>query len=141
MSCLAPLLLKCKTKVAAHFFIQILPQVSNKAWSRVGNLRTPPFVRKISLKLMLPYPVWPDDFSFDAELLTASFSLLLSAAICSEGGCREKMQICCLVGFRFFLANEVVSLFSYYFLQNVLFLLFIFGHCSSALFHQQLSVL
>lgn len=54
----------------------------------------------------------PADISFDAELLTASFPLRLSADVCSEGGCREKMQIYRLVGLRFFLANEVVSLYS-----------------------------
>ena len=45
-------------------------------------------------------------WTFDCLFSTASFSCCLQ-----WGGCREKMQICRLVGLRFFLANEVVSLF------------------------------
>lgn len=51
------------------------------------------------------------DVSFDAELLTASLSIASFSCCLWWGGCREKMQICRLVGLRFFQANEVVSLF------------------------------
>lgn len=48
-------------------------------------------------------------WTFNCLFSTAFFSCRLQ-----WGGCREKMQICCLLGLRFFLANEVVSLFSHY---------------------------
>ena len=63
-------------------------------------------------------------WTFDCLFSTASFSCCLQ-----WGGCREKMQICRLVGLRFFLANEVVSLFPpppLSFLQTPLFFMIYF---------------
>lgn len=62
---------------------------SNFAWLHAVNTRIHPSESEMDiLGLILSCPGFPAEVSFDAELLTASFPLLLSADICHEGVCR-----------------------------------------------------
>lgn len=91
----------------SNIFLQILLY---KAWSHTVKPETMRQIILMMFSLMLNF--WLHNFP----------PLHLSAVICS-GGSWENTQMCCLVGLRLFLANEVVSLFHSIFPSSSLFFL------------------